>query len=257
MAGPNKHGWWDLFPFPSHRIPIGGGLWTTNEGVDAKIDVRTESLRDAVGGSLRRKTIADLGCLEGAFAVEFARMGAELSIGIEPRQINFDRCEAVRKIVALPNLRFIQADVKDELPKWEQKLDIVFLAGLLYHVSDPYSILKLSHRAARELVYLDTHVAHPRQSSHGCSEVVEQSWEGFRYRGRLYTEYARDISKTEHEGAIWSAWSDHTAFWPIEEDLVRMAQDVGFASVEKIDAKKYSAPWQVEQTNRVLYVLRK
>lgn len=257
VAETKGRGWWDLLPFPTHRIPIAGDLWTNIEGVQAGDDVRTAVLLRYCGGSFEGKTIADLGCLEGAFAVEFARRGAKHAIGIEARQINFERCELIRKLLQLPNLQFIQADVKEELPKWEQRLDVVLMAGLLYHLSDPFSMLRAIHSAMRDLVLIDTHVAHLEHPSHGCSELVTHSWEGYNYRGRIFREYTSDISKTAHEKLIWAAWSDETAFWLLEQDLLQMCKDVGFSSVEKVDPTHYGSNWYVDQSNRVLVVCRR
>jgi 16S rRNA G1207 methylase RsmC len=47
--------------------------------------------------------IADLGCLEGGYAVEFARMGFQ-TVGIEVRDTNIAACNFVKANTNLPNL---------------------------------------------------------------------------------------------------------------------------------------------------------
>ncbi len=86
--------------------------------------------------------------------------------------MNYERCEPARELLHVTNAEFILGDVKQELPRWEGKVDIVFLAGLLYHVADPYSMLELARRAARDFVVIDTHIAKPDASTHGCSEPI-------------------------------------------------------------------------------------
>src|ERR671937_236393 len=44
--------------------------------------------------------VVDLGCLEGGYAVEFARAGYDV-IGIEGRQSNVDKCEYVAAALEL------------------------------------------------------------------------------------------------------------------------------------------------------------
>lgn len=251
--------WWTLVPFTTHRIPVGADLWTSNDimGVVAAEDLRTAVVLQECGGSLAGKTVVDIGCLEGAFTAEFARLGAALSVGIEPRKESFDRCEIVRKLTGLSNLRFIQADLKDELPKWEGQFDVVFMAGLLYHVSDPYAALRLVYRACRETALIDTHIAYEDFPTHQCGEIVERTWAGDHYKGRLFVEYPSDVDPSMHEKMLWAAYSDSFAFWPLEDDLVRMFHDVGFQTVKKINPAEFSGHWRVDPTNRVIYVCHK
>ena len=55
---------------------------------------------------------------------------------------------------------------------------------------------------------------------------------------------------------LWAAWSNENSFWLLEEDLLRMARDVGFSSAEKIDYTKCKNEWHVDKTNRILVVCR-
>jgi len=55
--------------------------------------------------------LADLGCLEGGFAVEFARMGFQV-LGVEVREANIPACKYVKANTNLPNLEFIKDDAR-------------------------------------------------------------------------------------------------------------------------------------------------
>ncbi len=103
--------------FTSHNIQLPDGSrtmaekWLLNEGHHCKAIMRTLNLvfppTDRNG--LR---IVDLGCLEGGYAVEFARAGFDV-LGIEARQDNIDKCEYVADKVGLRNLSFVQDDVRN------------------------------------------------------------------------------------------------------------------------------------------------
>jgi SAM-dependent methyltransferase len=245
-------------PFSTHRIQVGQQLWTSESGVIAEHDLRTRVLLEACGGHLEGKTIVDLGCLEGGFSVAFARLGALRVVGIEARQLAFQRCEIARKLLSLKNLEFVHGDVKTEIPKL-CRFDVVFASGILYHVSDPYSLLELIYRTCREVALLDTHVAGTDAPSHNCSsELITRSFQGRTYVGRIFPEYQLGLSAGQREALVWAAWSNHESFWPLEDELRRMLTDVGFQTIEKVhsEATAYGWHWQVNQENRILLVCR-
>src|SRR5690242_2107008 len=84
--------------------------------------------------------IADLGCLEGGFAVEFARMGMD-AVGVEVRKSNFQNCLYVKQHTDLPTLDFINDDAWN-LPRYGT-FDIIFCCGLLYHLENPVSFINM------------------------------------------------------------------------------------------------------------------
>ncbi len=58
---PAGQGWWSLLPFSTHKVQIGEGLWTADEGVMAEQDIRVATVLDACHGSLAGKRVVDLG----------------------------------------------------------------------------------------------------------------------------------------------------------------------------------------------------
>src|SRR5918911_1379577 len=93
----------------------------------------------AFQGQVAGKRIADLGCLEGGYTVEFARMGME-AVGLEVRHSNFAACEYVQARVDLSNLRFVHDDVWNIRKHGE--FDAIFCCGLLYHLDRPVEFLR-------------------------------------------------------------------------------------------------------------------
>jgi ubiquinone/menaquinone biosynthesis C-methylase UbiE len=250
--------WWRLLPFTLYRIRIGDDLWTTPaeaDGVNAARDVRMRIVLDLCGGSLAGKTIADLGCNEGGFAVEFARLGAKESVGIEARDVSVQRCELVRKLAGLENLKFIRCDVMEELARWSDSFDIVFASGILYHVADPHKLLSDIFRACREAVLIDTAVASREAPSHWCSEeIVSRTFGDKSYQGRIFPEPDASI----RESKLWSAWSNDSSFWLLEDELLSLMRDVGFRDVRKVDRSQYGdLPWGVDPRNRIIVVGKK
>jgi len=256
-AQPSPHGWWDLLPFTAHRIALAPGFETTVAGVPPVDDIRTQLVLDACGGSLDGRTIVDLGCLEGGFTLAFAQRGAARALGIEARELSVERCELAKALlgVDVEGAQFVVADIKDELVRHEP-FDVVFATGILYHVADPAGFLRTMRSACRHVALVDTHVARIEEATHDCSPIVSRDSHGSTYRGRMFPEYPPDVSDDAKEAMAWAAYSDADAFWPLEDDLVQMMHDAGFARVEKIDvAGDGNLPrWGVDTLNRVMYL---
>jgi len=58
-------------------------------------------LRLTFPAGIAGKRLVDLGCLEGGYAVEFARDGFD-TLGIEVRQSNFKNCQRVKAATIFP-----------------------------------------------------------------------------------------------------------------------------------------------------------
>ena len=254
-AQPRPRGWWDLLPFTAHRIEIAPGIETTVAGVPPVDDIRTQLVVDACGGTLAGRTVVDLGCLEGGFTLAFAQRGAARVLGIEARELSVQRCELARTLLGVDNAEFVVADIKDELSRHDP-FDVVFATGILYHVADPAGFLRTMRSACDHVALVDTHVARVDEASHDCSPMVTRESGGSTYSGRMFPEYPPDVSDAAKEAMAWAAYSDADAFWPLEEDLVRMMRDAGFAVIEKIDvAGDGNLPrWGVDTLNRVMYL---
>jgi SAM-dependent methyltransferase len=147
--------------FTAHNIRLDNGQ-LTRPGDTALLadDAWTVSakrvLRLAYSNGISGKKLVDLGCLEGGFTAEFARMGFS-ALGIEVRRTNFACCRYVKENLALPNLDFAQ-DTVWNLGKYGG-FDAVFCCGLLYHLDRPRDFLKQIAGTGASVVILNTHYA--------------------------------------------------------------------------------------------------
>lgn len=201
----------------------------------------SESVRAALRTALRicpphgaiRPRVVDLGCLEGGYAVEFARAGYEV-IGIEARSDSVARCNYVRSRLGLDHLTFVQDDVRN-VAKYGP-FDIVVCYGLLYHLEKPLTFLKLLGHLTRHLLLLHTHYAEEQFSpTYPLSEICEN--EGA--RGRWYPEtVTTGWQSVEHmEGQSWASWLNTASFWPMKPHLLEAIRGAGFDIVcEQFDA---------------------
>jgi SAM-dependent methyltransferase len=176
------------------------------------------------------KRIVDLGCLEGGYAVEFARMGME-SLGLEVRQSNFDNCLYVKERLGLPNLRF----VKDNA--WNVanygRFDVVFCCGLLYHLDRPIEYIKTLSTIANKAVILNTHFATDHEIRQFNLSRLSIN-EGI--KGRWYREFT-SLKTFAQEDSKWASWDNARSFWIKHEYIPQVLRESGFDMVfEQFDA---------------------
>lgn len=195
--------------------------------------------------------VADLGCLEGGYALEFARLGFE-SVGIEVRESNIAACNYVQQQTQQPNLTYIKDDawnIGDHGP-----FDAVFCCGLLYHIDQPRKFIEAMAAATEKVLILQTHfsvddfyarssILRPLRNLFGkflgrtdkfkLSALCDN--EGL--RGRWFTEFRKEPSASVREAAKWHSWQNHRSFWIQREYLLQAIKDAGFDLVfEQFDS---------------------
>lgn len=196
-------------------------------------------------GDRSQLRLADLGCLEGGYAVEFARLGFDV-LGVEVRESNHAACQYVRSRVAAPRLNFVQDDA------WNIErhgvFDVMFCCGLFYHLDRPREFLHTLSRATRKLLILQTHFSTDADNPHfNLSPLTEH--EGL--QGRWYSEFSSDAEFSDRENARWSSWDNTRSYWIKRDHLLQAIQDAGFDLVlEQFDSL---GPDIVESMNTGFY----
>ncbi len=245
--------------FTSHNIRLDNGSFTkpdTRYSMDAdEWFVSARRVLDTVfPGAKNHYRLADLGCLEGGFAVEFARMGFQV-LGIEVREANIAACNYVKANTNLPNLEFIKDDARN-IAKYGV-FDVVFCKGLLYHLDKPKEFLNTLSAVTTKLLILQTHFStdtkktdtknkehrwfgiarkllarvkrhNPEPAAKYREFNLSELTENETLRGRWYTEFANDEAFSKRDSAKWSSWDNRRSFWIQREYLLQAIYDVGF-----------------------------
>jgi SAM-dependent methyltransferase len=170
------------------------------------------------------KTVIDVGCLEGGFTTEFARMGM-IATGVEVRESNYSNCLFVRDQVDLPNLDFIHGDAVD-IAKFGQ-FDIFFVSGLLYHLDKPRKFLEDVAANCRKALILCTHITHAAGNKASQIYSLSELCENEGLFGRWYSEHG-DMPRNELDLMRWASWSNKKSFWIQREYLLHLLKDIGF-----------------------------
>ena len=219
--------------------------------------------------------VVDLGCLEGGYAVEFARLGFD-TLGIEARKDNIEKCLYVKSNLNLPNLNFVKDDVRN-LPNYGH-FDITLCYGLLYHLNDPVNFLNIMSNCTNKMLVLNTHFAPEHdmrynlgilnnrfiapiqkrtkfleyQKNYRLSKISKN--EG--YKGRWYKEWNENEKKEKIENMLWASYNNNKSFWLCKKDLTKALHNSGFNSVfEQFDFTGDLAPDNYTQVyNRTMFV---
>lgn len=105
-------------------------------------------------GLMNGRTVLELGSFEGAHAYQLEKMGAEVT-GIEANPDLFTKCLAVKNALDL-RARFMLGDFHGYLAETDQRYDMIFACGVLYHMKQPIDLLwELARHTDR--VFLWTH----------------------------------------------------------------------------------------------------
>jgi hypothetical protein len=196
-------------------------------------------------GDKRHLRLVDLGCLEGGYAVEFARMGFQV-LGVEVRDVNFAACNYVKSKTNLPNLAFVKDDAWN-IAKYGI-FDVIFCCGLLYHLDRPKKFLETVSSVTKKIMILQTHFSIdniydniyarlPAVVRRLLTKVIKSHADRHRLArvsvneglpGRWYTEFPDDESFSRRENSKWASWDNRRSFWIQREYLLQTIQDVGF-----------------------------
>jgi SAM-dependent methyltransferase len=167
---------------------------------------------DRCGGRVR--SVLELGSHEGSHSLQLAeRPDVVRVVGLEGREDNLARARLVQKAFGATNVEFRHCDLDHFDPADHGTFDAVFCAGLLYHLSEPWTLLERLADTGRFL-FLDTHYA--------ASDEVAVG----RYRGRWFSE-GDDALSGLSERAFWLTFK-HVAMLLLESRFViRFVRDIG------------------------------
>ncbi len=239
-----------MLSFTAHNIRLDDGSYTKPDGVPMEAHPWFLAARRVLDmtfpESKGRYRVADLGCLEGGYTVEFARLGFQ-AMGLDVREANIEACRYVQSQVNLPRLEFVQDDVWN-IEKYGP-FDAVFCCGLFYHLDRPREFLNLLARVTRRVLILQTHFSqahdapsfiHPRRLRRLISRLVPlrntattthklsflTTHEGL--PGRWFPEYRNARAFRDRENRRWASWNNRASFWIQREFLIQAVRDAGF-----------------------------
>jgi len=197
-------------------LPCGGDSYDPSD--DGRIAVF-----ESRAGSLAGKRILELGPLEGGHTLQLTRKGSVV-VAIEGREANYRRCVFVKEFFNLDRVEFIYADLRTMDFNSLGQFDLIFNVGVLYHLHEPWKLLK-SLRNSAMCMFLWTHCA-ADEKANAVVEVDGCPLEGLHWR----------------EGSLKVPLSglQPTSFWPTRECLEKMLALSGWPNLTWVDYNSQS-----------------
>jgi 2-polyprenyl-3-methyl-5-hydroxy-6-metoxy-1,4-benzoquinol methylase len=241
-------------PWTAHCIHLGEDVYTVESGPNWRLEHFARIVKDFGYGTLGGVRILDLGCLEGLFAIEFARMGAE-TVGVELRKANIEKARFAKNILHVDRCRLVQDDVRNISIEKFGVFQIILCAGILYHLDMPDLVrfIQQMTEMCSHLLIVDTHIAleNLRENQFELGRLVTKSVDEKTYRGRYFIEHPPGSSPQEIEQRRWSSADNPQSFWFTRTSLYHALLTSGFATVYE-SLQDHSKP--IEDTDRLTFI---
>lgn len=163
------------------------------------------------------KTVLELGPFEGHDTVMLMDQKPKKVIGIEARPINYAKISVTRSLYNWSNYELILGDMHLFPELIDEKLDIIFCAGVFYHTDKPWWLLENCMRHSDTIV-LCGHIS--SEHSRPDRQFREVALESGTYSFEIYPEYGWD-------DGLSGVTRD--SLWFKEKDLVHFLDYHGFS----------------------------
>ena len=214
-------------PWVANNIHLTDDCYTIGkkiEGDEIKLRRVLQIVADATRRPIAALRVLDLACLEGLYAIEFARQGAQV-VGIEGREAHIEKARFVKKALSLDRLELFRDDVRNLSKAKYGEFDVVLCLGILYHldVPDVFAFLEQIADVCRDIAVIDTRVAFGPTASYTYKQTT--------YWGHTIREhYPRDTPETRIK-RYWASLDNTTSFYLSRTSLFCILGRLGFTSV--------------------------
>ncbi len=228
----------------AHNIQLQGDIYTIDKrvvGDEFQLRRVVQIASDVAREPLKNLRVLDLGCLEGLYAIEFARRGAKV-VGIEGREANIEKARFSKEVLSLENLELIQDDVCNLSNEKHGHFDVVLCLGILYHldVPDVFYFLKNIAEVCQRFTIIDTHVSRVGEEFHIHN--------GTKYFGMRVEEHSPNSTSEERARSLWASLDNAKSFWFTRPSLYNLLAHVGFTSVYECHYPLELHPYESERT---------
>ncbi len=186
-------------------------------------------------------SVLDLGSGEGAMSLALWNRGVRDITCVEVRELNVEKAKFVFNHFGV-NANIINSSIDDFLDKNTKKYDLVIFMGILYHILNPFDMMKKLSDITKESIVIETVVAKIDDIKFGNRDKYSAQKDGFFIR----------IDTTESQTAGLS----NLELWPTMGALDMLMNENDFTDVELFDFDS-NAPFDYLDKERIIGICKK
>jgi tRNA (mo5U34)-methyltransferase len=214
-----------------HRIDLGGGLFTKTESVMGEPVDHPAGPWGVIGKcfpeDLAGKTVLDVGCNAGFYAIEAKRRGAARVLGVDGQRQHVRQAVFVRKALGL-DIEYRRMNVYELNRRGVGQFDITLALGLIYHLKHLVLALENLYEVTRELLVVETAIMPPSRTPESFTHPLGEA------EMRLHPlAFVENPPEAKEQVFNW--------FLPGVEALGALLRNVGFDEVETVEVKNERA----------------
>lgn len=144
----NELGYW------YHNIELMPDVWT-NPAMGNYPTSRWDCVAPYVPDDLSGKSVLDLSCNSGYFAIQMKKRGASRVVGVDIRKRNILQATLAKEVLGV-EIELIHDNVYNFLWRNSEEFDYIFFLGLFYHLRSPLFVLDRVALFVREKLFFQT-----------------------------------------------------------------------------------------------------
>jgi hypothetical protein len=202
-------------------------------------DGRIQWLEQACGG-FAGKSVLELGPMEGGHTYMLVQGGASRVLAVEANSKAFLKCLLVQNALKF-NAEFMYGDFRKLLGKRDQRFDLILASGVLYHMTDPVSLLDDMAHASDSICiwthYYDADVARTNPNMRTHVDVEPRISE---FRGRPVSTHRMNYLEAIESKKFIGGTARH-ACWMTRESLLTVLDALGMTVIVGLDDRDHPA----------------
>ncbi|NJP07489.1 MAG: class I SAM-dependent methyltransferase [Chloroflexaceae bacterium] len=223
-------------PSPQHALDIFQGEWSSRlpppfDHLRAGTIPLFEDIRILWGlaqiGGVRKKTVLELGPLEGGHTYMLQQYGAASITAIEANTRAYLKCLIVKELLRLDRAHVLCGDFLSYLHATNDRYDVCLASGVLYHMPNPVELIALIAQTASQLMLWTHYYDHAVLSTNPALAPKFPGSEMADYAGFKHTLY-----RFEYQVALeWQGFCGGSAphsNWLSRDDLLAALRYFGF-----------------------------
>jgi tRNA (mo5U34)-methyltransferase len=223
-------------------IDLGSGIKTkTQSAASEYVDHPAETwekIRRCLPEDLSGKSVLDVGCNAGFYAIEAKRRQAERVLGIDAQRHHVRQALFVRRVLQL-NIDYRRMSIYDLNRKTVGQFDVTLALGLIYHCKHLILALERLYEVTKELLILETAILPAERTTESFTDVA-----GGPSVMLHPLVYAENLPDQKEQVFNW--------FLPGINALKALLSNVGFDDISVFDLKRDRAVVVCRKTKRHL-----